>query len=201
MVTCRVRSRRSESEPAQSSPAPCRSGMAGHENLGQTRRRAGRERTPAGKLISDSSLTVGFDDRVIAHLQVGIGAKLRRGESFTVSWKDDGQLGDGRTSIRIHPAVPLVFKSFGCSSRSAGGLRRSTAAGSRRWRRMSVVARRVGAAAAHGGRRGARACPRASTPGGRDASARRAATCPTPSAPTATTGRATPCSCASTTPI
>jgi hypothetical protein len=66
-----------------------------------------------GKLIYDSSLTVDFDDRVIAHLQVVIGAKLRRGESFTFSWKDDGQLGDGRTSIWIHPAVPLVFKSFG----------------------------------------------------------------------------------------
>ena len=35
-----------------------------------------------GKLTYDSTLTVDFDDRVLAHLQLVIGAKLRRAESF-----------------------------------------------------------------------------------------------------------------------
>jgi len=42
-----------------------------------------------GKLTYDSTLTVDFDDRVLAHLQLVIGAKLRRAESFYFSWRDD----------------------------------------------------------------------------------------------------------------
>jgi len=66
-----------------------------------------------GKLIYDQSLTVDFDDRTLAHLQVVIGVKLRRGEPFYFSWKDDQQIGDGRTSIWLHPTIPLVFKFYG----------------------------------------------------------------------------------------
>ncbi|KFF58097.1 ATP-dependent DNA ligase, partial [Cryobacterium sp. MLB-32] len=42
-----------------------------------------------GKLTYDSSLTADFDDRVLAHIQLVIGTKLRRGESFYFSWRDD----------------------------------------------------------------------------------------------------------------
>lgn len=66
-----------------------------------------------GKLIYDSSLTVDFDDRTLAHLQIVIGAKLRRGESFSFSWRDDPQNGDGRTSIWVHSSSPVVFKFYG----------------------------------------------------------------------------------------
>ena len=66
-----------------------------------------------GKLTYDSTLTVDFDDRVLAHLQLVIAAKLRRGESFTFSWRDDPAVGDGRSALWIHPAIPLSFKYAG----------------------------------------------------------------------------------------
>ena len=69
-----------------------------------------------GKLAYDRSLTVDFDDRTLAHLQIVIGMKMRRGESFYFSWKDDQQVGDGRTSIWLHPTIPLVYKYYGSRS-------------------------------------------------------------------------------------
>jgi hypothetical protein len=66
-----------------------------------------------GTLTYDSEFTVDFDDRVLAHLQIVIGAKLRRGESFYFSWKDDDRIGDGRTAIWLHPAIPLIYKYYG----------------------------------------------------------------------------------------
>ncbi len=50
-----------------------------------------------GTLIyGHGDLTVDFDDRTLAHLQVVIGTKLRRRESFLLSWSDDGQDGERR---------------------------------------------------------------------------------------------------------
>lgn len=66
-----------------------------------------------GKLFYDTTVTVDFDDRLLAHLQITIGIKLRRGESFYSSWKDDQRVGNGRTTLWLHPAVPLVFKFYG----------------------------------------------------------------------------------------
>lgn len=66
-----------------------------------------------GTLSYDSSFTADFDDRLLAHLQIVIGAKLRRNESFYFSWKDDARVGDGRTTIWLHPGIPLVYKYFG----------------------------------------------------------------------------------------
>ncbi|MRG60997.1 ATP-dependent DNA ligase [Agromyces sp. CFH 90414] len=66
-----------------------------------------------GKLSYDSTLGVDFDDRVLAHLQLVIGAKLRRSESFFFSWRDDPAIGDGRSSLWMHPTIPLVFKYAG----------------------------------------------------------------------------------------
>jgi hypothetical protein len=66
-----------------------------------------------GKLTYDSTMTVDFDDRVLAHLQLVIGAKLRRGESFFFSWRDDQSVGDGRSTLWMHPTVPLYFKYSG----------------------------------------------------------------------------------------
>jgi hypothetical protein len=63
-----------------------------------------------GKFIYDWNLTVDFDDRLLAHLEYVITAKLQRSEAFTFSWRDDERLGDSRTSIWLHPSTPLVFK-------------------------------------------------------------------------------------------
>ncbi|MCX7522464.1 ATP-dependent DNA ligase [Microbacterium sp. STN6] len=66
-----------------------------------------------GKLTYDSTLTIDFDDRVLAHLQMVIGAKLRRNEAFYFSWKDDTAIGDGRSTLWMHPTIPIYFKFAG----------------------------------------------------------------------------------------
>jgi hypothetical protein len=66
-----------------------------------------------GKLTYDSTMTVDFEDRTLAHLQLVIGAKLRRNEAFFFAWKDDNSSGDGRTSIWVHPTIPIAFKFYG----------------------------------------------------------------------------------------
>lgn len=66
-----------------------------------------------GKLTYDSTLAIDFDDRALAHLQLVIGAKLRRGESFFFGWKDDTVSGEGRTTIWVNPHIPLSFKFSG----------------------------------------------------------------------------------------
>ncbi|TFD26415.1 MULTISPECIES: ATP-dependent DNA ligase [Cryobacterium] len=66
-----------------------------------------------GKLTYDSSLTVDFDDRVLAHIQLVVGAKLRRGESFYFSWRDDPPVGGGRSTVWMHPGISLAYKYFG----------------------------------------------------------------------------------------
>jgi hypothetical protein len=67
-----------------------------------------------GALIyGDARIEVQFEDRVLAHLQLVIGAKLRRKESFFFTWKDDPSVGDGRSTVWIDPAIPLYFKYSG----------------------------------------------------------------------------------------
>jgi hypothetical protein len=63
-----------------------------------------------GRLTIDSTVSVDFDDRVLAHLQVVIGAKLRRGESFHFGWRDEPERGYGRTVAWIHPATPIQYR-------------------------------------------------------------------------------------------
>lgn len=50
-------------------------------------------------------------DHVLAHVKVVTATKLRRGESFMLSWRrrGDGSGGDGRTSLWMQPAIPLRF--------------------------------------------------------------------------------------------
>lgn len=50
---------------------------------------------------------VEIDDRTLAHLKVVITTKLRRGESFTLSWKNPDA--HGRNTIWIHPTIPVKF--------------------------------------------------------------------------------------------
>jgi hypothetical protein len=55
------------------------------------------------------TIEVEFDDRVLAHLQAVIVAKLRRGESFTFAWDSVTEPGT-LTSIWLHPAIPLQWE-------------------------------------------------------------------------------------------
>ncbi|WP_109210216.1 MULTISPECIES: ATP-dependent DNA ligase [Microbacterium] len=66
-----------------------------------------------GKLTYENAIKVDFDDRTLAHLQLVIGAKLRRGEPLHFTWRDDISIGGGRTSIWIHPQSTLVYKFYG----------------------------------------------------------------------------------------
>lgn len=66
-----------------------------------------------GTLTYDSSLAADFDDRTLAHIQFVVSAKLRRNEAFYFTWKDDPSIGDGRSSIWMHPAISMTFKFVG----------------------------------------------------------------------------------------
>jgi hypothetical protein len=66
-----------------------------------------------GRLIYDNTTAIEFDDRVLSHLQVVIGTKLRRSESFYFSWSDDVAMGDGRNVIWLHASMPLRFRYDG----------------------------------------------------------------------------------------
>lgn len=66
-----------------------------------------------GKLVYDHDVRIDFEDRLLSHLQIVIGNKLRRGESFFFSWRSEPSLGEGRTSIWVHPAGSLTFKYVG----------------------------------------------------------------------------------------
>ena len=63
--------------------------------------------------LSYDRVVVEFDDRILTHLQVVIVQKLRRGESFLFSWRNAMEVGDGRSSAWMNPAIPLYFKFTG----------------------------------------------------------------------------------------
>ncbi len=63
-----------------------------------------------GRLKYDGTAEpITIDDATLAHLKIVIGTKLRRQESFMLTWRpiDGGQ--DARLTIWIHPAIPLQF--------------------------------------------------------------------------------------------
>jgi hypothetical protein len=56
-----------------------------------------------------SATPIHVEDRALAHLKVVIATKLRRGESFTVSWTHPDDQPRGRSTIWLHPSIPLRF--------------------------------------------------------------------------------------------
>ncbi|MFD5224597.1 hypothetical protein ACFWHT_03145 [Microbacterium sp. NPDC058342] len=49
------------------------------------------------------------DDVTLAHLKIVIGTKLRRHESFMMTWLPDQTTSPGRHTTWMHPSIPLVF--------------------------------------------------------------------------------------------
>jgi hypothetical protein len=49
-------------------------------------------------------------DRMLAHLKVVASTKLRRSESFTVSWVHKDDAAQGRATIWLHCSIPLRFE-------------------------------------------------------------------------------------------
>ncbi len=62
-----------------------------------------------GTLVYGERRVIDFDDRLLAHLQIVISAKLRRREGFYMSWREPTAQGSGRVSIWIDPGIPLMF--------------------------------------------------------------------------------------------
>lgn len=63
-----------------------------------------------GSLFYGSSAhPIQMPDRVLAHVKVVIATKLRRGESFTLSWRHPEGEAAGRSTIWLQPSIPLRF--------------------------------------------------------------------------------------------
>lgn len=84
-----------------------------------------------------SERAIRIPDGVLAHIKVVIATKLRRGESFTMSWRHPDEEEGGRSTIWIQPSIPLRFvfgsvepetldpallQSFANSANSSSGL-------------------------------------------------------------------------------
>lgn len=57
----------------------------------------------------DDAEPIQIEDRALAHLKVVIATKLRRNESFTLSWRHPEGETSGRSTIWLHPSIPLRF--------------------------------------------------------------------------------------------
>ncbi len=66
-----------------------------------------------GKFIYEGGPKVELEDRALLHLQLVMSTKLRRGEPFAFTWREDQSVGGGRTTVWIHPGSALVFKFSG----------------------------------------------------------------------------------------
>ncbi|HWS49947.1 MAG TPA: hypothetical protein VN241_02960 [Microbacterium sp.] len=58
---------------------------------------------------ADEAPPIQIDDRALAHLKIVIATKLRRNESFTLSWRHPEGDSPGRSTIWLHPSIPLRF--------------------------------------------------------------------------------------------
>jgi hypothetical protein len=61
----------------------------------------------------DARTPIEIDDRALAHLKFVILAKLRRNEGFGFSWVKGLAEGSGRSTIWVHPSIPLQFEFNG----------------------------------------------------------------------------------------
>lgn len=66
-----------------------------------------------GRIVFEGTVKLDLDDRALAHVQVVIGSKLRRGEPFFFTWREDPSVGDGRTAVWVHPGVSVAFRFHG----------------------------------------------------------------------------------------
>ena len=63
-----------------------------------------------GHLIyGNSKDAIAIPDRLLPHVKVVVATKLRRLESFTISWQHPADAPRGRSTIWMHPSIPLRF--------------------------------------------------------------------------------------------
>lgn len=65
-------------------------------------------------IYGPGTLTIELEDEVLVHLQTLLSVKLRRGESFFLSWRDSKSSGGGRSSVWVEPAIQMSFR-YGCN--------------------------------------------------------------------------------------
>lgn len=56
-----------------------------------------------------SATPIHIEDRALAHIKIVIATKLRRNESFTLSWQHPDDEPRGRSTIWLEPSIPLRF--------------------------------------------------------------------------------------------
>lgn len=66
-----------------------------------------------GKFIYEGGTKSEIEDRALAHIQLVVTAKLRRGEPFGFTWREDASVGGGRTTVWVHPGASIVYKYYG----------------------------------------------------------------------------------------
>lgn len=66
-----------------------------------------------GKFVYEGGSKVEIEDRALTHLQLVMTAKLRRGEPFSFTWREDASVGGGRTTVWVHAGSAMVFKFYG----------------------------------------------------------------------------------------
>ncbi len=57
----------------------------------------------------NASSPIQMPDRLLAHVKVVMATKLRRSESFTLSWTHSAAEPPGRSTIWLQPSIPLRF--------------------------------------------------------------------------------------------
>ncbi|MDQ0729117.1 hypothetical protein [Microbacterium sp. W4I20] len=62
-----------------------------------------------GYIQYDGTSQLHIEDRALAHIKVVVATKLRRNESFTLSWRHTDDEPGGRSTIWVHPSIPLRF--------------------------------------------------------------------------------------------
>jgi hypothetical protein len=83
--------------------------MVESASTSRTTTEQGASRYVGSLIYGGTGLHIQFEDRVLAHLQIVMTAKLRRNEGFQFSWRDSDDLGAGRRSIWLHASIPLYF--------------------------------------------------------------------------------------------
>lgn len=108
---------------------------------------AGR-RSPPGEHVGilyygASRLALRIDDVTLAHLRVVATAKLRRGESFAITWGDPDAPDSPRESLWLHRDADLMFVLDGRPPRLDNALLSSMSAAAYVARGIEIEARRV----------------------------------------------------------
>lgn len=62
---------------------------------------------------ADGAARVFVPDRALAHVQLVITGKFRRGEAFLLTWRIDLADGCGRISVWLDPRIPLSLEYVG----------------------------------------------------------------------------------------